>query len=257
MNFIVNNGPLLKSMNNTNKINFNILISLIPILMYKTIITSYINLGLFFLIININIILLILFDYIIKSKNYKFSIYDYILPLIILFVMYLFIDNINYSNIIYIGLTNQLILFINRIIKSINPITIFLILYYIVLNNNIDIKYNIYMLSIIVLISTLYLIFTKSIKFRILITFLFFGLLSLLFKNINIELLLIMGTFVIPYFYSTPLHATSQYLYGIALALIYIFWDFKVFISIVFLLSLLIQYINLFFGIYFAKKKSY
>lgn len=237
------NGPYIKDLNSSKKIFKNILISLIPILLYKLFLTG-IN-GIILLLISCitTIITNILAEYI-KGVNKT-----YIYPIIIGIIVFLIIpSNTPYMLLL---LLNIISIIIFKFINSINPIAISLFLIYLFFsltkNDVILPKYNLYILLSLSIIILIYLIYNRAIKFRITISFLLINLIGYLLKidlN-NLYLIIIFALFVIPELFSTPKLAMSQIIFGLILGIISILLSVEYLMLCLIIFNILNKYIDL------------
>jgi len=244
------NGPYIKDINSSKKIFRNILISLIPILIYKLFLTG-IN-GLILLLVSsiTTLITNILIEYIKNTnKNYIYSI-------IIGIIIFLVIPSNTPFMLIFLANIISIIIF--KFIKYINPIAIssFIIyMFFTITKNEIILsKYNIYILIGISIITMIYMISNKAIKFRISLVFLAINLLGFILNlDLNfLYLIIIFGLFVIPELFSTPNLAMSQILYGLILGLLSILLPIEYFILSIIIINMLNKYIDLNIAIYLA-----
>lgn len=244
------NGPYIKDLNNSKKIFRNILISLIPLLIYKLFLTG-IN-GLILLLVSSITTLTtnILIEYI-KNTN-KNYIYSVIIGIIIFLVMP------SNTPFMLIFLTNIISIIIFKFVNFINPIAIssfITYIFFIVTKNEFILpEYNIYILIGISIITLIYLIVNKAIKFRISLAFLLINLLGFI-MNLELNglyLIIVFGLFVIPELFSTPNLAMSQILCGLILGILSILLPIEYFILSIIIINFLNKYIDLNIAIYLA-----
>lgn len=255
----MNHGPYIKSKNNKSKIIYNILISLIPFILYKLYLTNIKSILPLLISIVFSILTSVIFDTIKNYKDYKFNYKDYLYTLVIGIIIHLFIP---YNTpLLLLALTTSVAIIINKIFKNINPILIVgLVSYwYFILTNNEIIKLNInlYILILISAISFIYLLINKAIKFRITLIFLILSILSLFMFNIeiyNIYVLIILSIYVICELYSTPNTALACILYALILSILYVIFPLQWFIFIALIINILNKYLDLNVAIYLVNK---
>ena len=192
MNFIVNNGPFIKDKNNVQKIMLTNLLTLLPFIIYRSCIDGINSIALFIISIISSIFVSIMYDYVRNNKiDYKNYVKDLIFSVIVVFV-----TPIN---------TPYLLIFFNNIIvilisKFYNDINIYAIVFSIVTifmlttGNNLEFgNYNIYIFSVLLLISLITLISNKSVKFRITIFYIIFVIFKMLLNSsiTNIDYILL------------------------------------------------------------------
>lgn len=250
------NGPYIKDLNNSKKMFLNILIGLIPILIYKLYLTK-IN-GLILLLVSCVIVLLTnnLVEYINKSSKYKFNILSNLYSLIIGIVTFLIVPS--NTSVMLIFLANIISISIFKFINCINPIALssFIIyMFFTITRTKVIVpEYNLYILIGISIIITIYLISKKAIKFRILFVFLFINLLGFMLKldqNI-LYYIIVFGLFIIPELCSTPKLAISQILYGLILGILSVLLPIEYFILSILIINVLNKYIDLYIAYYLA-----
>lgn len=237
------NGPYIKDLNNSKKIFRNILISLIPFLIYKLFLIG-IN-GLILLLVSVitTLITNVLVEYI-KGNNKT-----YIYPIIIGIAIFLVIPSNTPFMLLF--LNNIISILIFKFINYINPIAISSFITYmfftITKNEIILLKYNIYILIGIALIILIYLIYNNTLKFRITISFLLITIIGYIlgFDLNSLYLIIIFGLFIIPELFSTPNLAMSQIIFGLILGILYIILPIEYFLLCLIVSNSLHKYIDL------------
>ena len=250
------NGPYIKDLNSSKKIYLNILIVLIPILVYKLYLTE-IN-GLLLLLVSCITFLVInnLVEYVKDSNNYKFDILSNLYSLIIGIITFLIVPS--NTSFMLIFLSNIISMIIFKFINYINPIAIssfIAYMFFTITKNEIIIpEYNLYILIGISIITMVYLISNRAIKFRISLVFLFINLIGFIVNlDLNVlYLIIILGFFVIPELFSTPKLSMSQILCGLILGILSILLPIPYFILSILIVNILNKYIDLNIAIYLS-----
>ena len=249
MKLISSMKPHIKSNNTSFKIKLNLLIALLPILIYKIILNNNLSFIYYISIILINISILVLIDLIIKKK--KFDIYNYFIPIYSLLTLYLFIPNT--FSYITILLTTLIINIIYKFYNKFNPVSLLLLSLLIIDKELFVNNYNTIITSILLLVSLIYLIFTRSIKFRTVLLFILISLLSILFNDFNI-ILIIIGVYVISLHGSLPNKAVLQYIYGIILGVVALLTNSLILLIFILISSLFMHRVDLFYSLLLQKK---
>ena len=170
------NGPYIKSSNNSNKIMYNILISMIPFVIYRFYLTKMEDIVLLLISMSFTLLTSIIHEIIKNIKDYKFEFKNHLYSLIMSIVIYLFIP---YNTpLIVVALSNILSITISKIIKNINPILIsgliINIYFYVVKLKPLYLNMDLLILIIILVISLSYLIIKRAFKFRIALIFIIY-----------------------------------------------------------------------------------
>lgn len=250
-------GPYIKSENNKTKIMYSILISLIPFIIYKLYLTNFKSIISLLIISIFSIITSIAFDMFKDYKNYKFKFINYLYIIIIGSITYLFIPY--KTPIILTILSIVLGIIINKFLKNINSIFVsgLLVYGYFALTNGeiINLKINILLLIILAILSLFYLILNKSIKFRISLIFILIGLLSMFIKTdyTNLWLLIVLGIYVVPEFYSTPTTVVASIIYSLIMSIVFIFLPIHYFVIFGIIMNILNKQLDLNIAYYLAK----
>lgn len=255
MEFLVHNGPFIKDKNNVQKIILTNLLTLIPFMIYRCYINGLNSIVLFIISIVSSLFTSILFDYI---KTNKIDIKNYYKNLIFSIIV-VFITPLNTTYLLLV-FVNIIIVLISKFYNEINMYTICgLIIYiYMMLTNNKILlgNYNIYIYSILILISLITLITNRSMKFRISIASIVFVIIKMLF-SMSIDntdyILLFLCLFVIPEFKSTPNTALIQIIFGIVFGILSMFLNIElIFISII-VLNVVFKYLDRNYVYYLVK----
>ena len=254
----MNYGPYIKSQNNNEKIIYNLLISLVPFVIYRIYLTNIESIISLFIIIIVSVLANIIFDTLKNLQNYKFRFKNYLYPIIIGTVIYLFIP---YNTPLFLTVLATLVgIIINKLFKNINPVLITSLIiyaYFLITNNNIiKLDFNIFILIGISILSLGYLILNRSLKFRISLVFILLSLLSLLITEIdynNIYLLIILGIYIIPELYSTPNTAMAGILYALMVSIMFIILPMPIFLIFGIIMNILNRYLDLNVAFYLVK----
>lgn len=254
----MNYGPYIKSENNNDKIIYNILISLIPFIIYKIYLTNLTSIISLFITIISSVLISIIFDAFKNSQSYKFNFKNYIYPVIIGTIIYLFIPS--NTPLFLIILSTIIGTSINSFFKNVNPVLIASLIiyaYFLITNNNIiKLDINIFILIGISIISLGYLILNRSVKFRISLVFILLSLLSLLIVKIdynNVYLLIILGLYIIPELYSTPNTAMAGILYALMASITFMILPMPIFLIFGIIMNILNRYLDLNVAFYLVK----
>jgi len=255
MEFIVNNGPFMKSKNTKDKILLINFIMLIPFLVYRLFLNSLNSIIIFVISLISSIVTSFLYNYINNKKQkfnnyYKELIYSIIITLItpvnvsyllLFFVSVVVIFLSKYFDMFNIYLVSATIIYLTMILTS---------------NTLQFVDYNIYIFSILILISLITLINTRSIKFRITLFCLLVVIIKLLL-NQSVSgvdyLLLFSSIFVIPEFKSTPNPAFIQIVFGLLSGILSIFFNIEILFIIILILNIVFKYIDKNYAYYLAK----
>lgn len=256
MEFSIKNVSFMKSNNNNDKIFLINVATLMPFLIYKCYINGLNSIIICILSIISSFLSSLLYNYIVGHEH-KISVYykELIYSIIITFIL-----PIN---------TPYLLLFIVNIViillsKYINMINIYLIsttlIYYVILSTNNTLQfldYNIYIFSLMLIISLLTLIDMRSIKFRISLFYILTIIIKLLITR-NIlpvdYVLLFSGVFVIPEFKSTPNTAFIQIIFAVSVGIISIIFSIEYLFVLVIVLNIIFKYIDKYYSYFLAKQ---
>lgn len=255
----IEKGPYIKSTNNSNKIIYNILISTIPFIIYRFYLTKIEDIVLLLISMSFTLLTSIIYEIVLNIKEYKFNFKNHIYSLIMSIIIYLFIP---YNTPLILLATSNLISTItNKLFKYINPVLVsglIINLYFIIKDlTPLYLKMNIIILTIILLISLIYLIVTKSVKFRISIIFIIISVLSSFITKSsisNIYIIFILGIYIIPELYSSPKSAYAGYIYSIICAIMYILLPIQYFIMFLIITNIFNRYLDLPIAYYLALK---
>ena len=116
--------------------------------------------------------------------------------------------------------------------------------------------YNIYIFSILLIISIIILINARAIKFRITISFIVIIIIKLLLNSIIVPsdyLLLFSSIFIIPEFKSTSNPAFVQIIFGIVIGILSLFFNIEFLFIAVIILNIIFKYISQMYSYYLAK----
>ena len=253
------NGPYIKSSNNSNKIMYNILISMIPFVIYRFYLTKMEDIVLLLISMSFTLLTSIIHEIIKNIKDYKFEFKNHLYSLIMSIVIYLFIP---YNTpLIVVALSNILSITISKIIKNINPILIsgliINIYFYVVKLKPLYLNMDLLILIIILVISLSYLIIKRAFKFRIALIFISISIFSFILKSFsvsNLYILFILGIYILPELYSSPKSAYACYIYSILCSILYILLPFEYFIVSIIILNIFNKYLDLNIAYFLALK---
>ena len=243
-------GPFIKSNITKQKIELTILISLIIMNLYKILIDGILPIfylaSIFVPLFISNVIYDCLNKKQIKFSNYISVIISSLTTLILVPI------NSNYILILFLSfITGIISKFIN-----VNEISLNLSLI-LTFNSAVLTNYNIYIFSILLILSIIFLIKFRALKFRICLTYILVLILTFLLRPIDISqlfMLLLIGVYVIPYFKNSPNTSTVQYIYGLILGIIGAFSNYYILYISITLLSIIFIYID-FYNSYLLSKK--
>ncbi len=240
MKISTKNGPFVKSNITKKKIEITILICLIVMNLYKIYLDGFIIL---FHLVSVFVPLFIINVIYDCYKKRKITLLNYIDVIIVSLITTLLIP-LNTSYILILGLT-----FLTGIIGKLfklNEISLNLSLI-LIFNNYINTDYNIYIFGLLLILSLIYLIKNRAIKFRISISYILILIIFFLIKKLAINeliMLLLIGVYVIPYFKSSPNTSTIQYFYGFILGIISVLSNYHITYIAITILSIIFIYID-------------
>lgn len=250
MKLNVKSGPFIKSNVTKQKIELTILISLIIMNLYRILVDGILPI---FYLVSVFVPLFIssvIYDSISKRQ---IRLLNYINVIISSLITTLLIPiNSNYILILILTFVTGIIgkfLKVNEISLNLSLILIF--------NNPTMTNYNIYIFSLLLILSIVALIKNRALKFRISLIYILVLILSFILKSIDINrifMLLLIGVYVIPYFKSSPNTSTVQYMYGLILGIIGAFANYNVLYISITLLSIVFIYID-FYNSYLLSRK--
>ncbi len=241
MKISVKKGPFVKSSNSKQKIEITLLTSLIIMNLYKIIVDGVLPI---FYLVSVFVPLFIssiIYD-LLSKKEIKFL--NYTNEIISSLIMTLLIPiNANYITVLVLSFITGIV---GKFFK-LNEISLNLALILFLTKPSFT-NYNIYIFSFILVLSMIFLILNRAIKFRITLSYILILFLSFILKPIDINalfMLLLTGVYVIPQFKSSPNTLKVQYIYGLLLGIIGVIGNYNILLISITILSIVFVYIDM------------